>query len=158
MRARVWAGLAGVGLLLAGCAHPPPPPPPPPPAQSGTGEGTYDITGESQSCVSPKVVTLTGVAPVYLKLMLANDGGWCALRLANGLKPFDAGLLPVLPLHGVVFIHKVAMFTRIDYTPTAGYVGTDSFLVKLIPGYLPVHVSVTVTAASGAATASSPAP
>ena len=41
-------------------------------------------------------------------------------------------------------IHKVAGFTRIDYTPAAGFIGMDAFTVKLLPGYLPVKVTVTV--------------
>jgi hypothetical protein len=36
--------------------------------------------------------------------------------------------------------------TRIDYTPNKGFVGTDAFAVKLIPGDATVRVAVTAAA------------
>jgi len=142
---KTWIGLIGFGLLLTACAQKPPPPPPPPPFT--TGEGVNDLIGQSQNCGDPKIVSVTDATTLTLTLSFVNDGGWCALRLQHGAGPFDAGLLPVLPQHGVVFIHKVQHFTRIDYTPNAAYVGPDSFIVKFLPGYLPVDVTVDVKGA-----------
>ena len=146
MQARNWLGLMASGLILAGCANKPPPAPvaPPPPPKPTTGEGPVDLYGQSSSCADPVVLHLAAGAAQHLKLELTNDGGWCALRLAPPSGNFDAGLLPVMPQNGAVFIHKVAGFTRIDYTPNAGYVGMDHFELKLLPGYLPVSVDVTV--------------
>lgn len=142
---RSWVVLAGVGMVLAACAHKAPPPAPQPPPPS-TGEGKYDLLGESSQCQPPHIINVPAGVAQNLTLTFGNDGGWCALRLSRNGKPFDAGLLPVLPKNGVVFIHKVAGFTRIDYTPNAGFFGTDAFTVKLLPGYLPVHVAVTILA------------
>ena len=142
---RNWISLTGLCLVLAGCSHTAPPAPAaPPPAKPVTGETGYDLYGQSASCADPVIQHLADASPLHASLVLANDGGWCALRLAHGDGNFDAGLLPVMPQHGVVFIHRVAGFTRIDYTPNAGYVGMDHFQVKLLPGYVPVDVDVTV--------------
>jgi len=138
--------LAGLAGLLVSCAKPPLPAPRPPPPPPSTGEGPVDLRGESASCGTPHIMTIASWRPLELKLDFTNDGGWCALRLSRAGKPYAAGLLPVLPQHGNVFIHTVAGFTRIDYTPNAGYAGSDSFLVKLIPAYQPVQVTVTIAA------------
>ncbi len=154
--------LAAVGVVLAGCAQKAPPPAAPAaPLPPTTGEGKYDLLGQSSQCVAPEIVTIPDGVAQNLSLSFGNDSGWCALRLTHGGKPFDAALLPVMPKNGVVFIHKVASFTRIDYTPNAGFSGTDAFTVKLLPGYLPLHVTVTIkplaaTQATAAAAAAKP--
>ena len=50
-------------------------------------------------------------------MKLGNDGGWCAITVNNGGRPFDAGLLAAAPAHGKVLVHTVGNNTRIDYTP-----------------------------------------
>lgn len=142
MRAQAWAALILAGLI-AGCASKPTPAPAAAPA--GTGEGKYDLTSQSATCGAPQILPVPQPAGGTFTLNFSNDGGWCALRLTNGGQPFEAGLLHTAPMHGVVYIHRVAGFTRIDYTPDAGFVGTDSFFVKLLPGYIPVTVNVTIT-------------
>ncbi len=77
-------------------------------------------------------------------MTMGNDGGWCAINIDNGGKPFDAGLLVAEPSHGKVYIHSVGDETRIDYTPTARFTGTDAFVVKLLPGGAVLRASVTV--------------
>ena len=49
------------------------------------------------------------------------------------------------PSHGRVFAHHVGNNTRIDYTPDPGFVGTDSFAVRLIPGNAVFEAALTVT-------------
>ncbi len=142
---RNWIGMVGLGLVLASCTNTPAPAPAaPPPPKPATAETSYDLSGQSSSCAAPVILHLADGVPQHLSLVITNDGGWCALRLLHGDRDFDAGLLPVIPHHGIVFIHKVAGFTRVDYTPNAGYAGMDHFEVKMLPGYLLVQVDVTV--------------
>jgi hypothetical protein len=75
---------------------------------------------------------------------MKNDGGWCAITVTRGGKPFDSSLVTARPAHGTVLVHKVGDTTRIDYTPDRGYAGSDSFSVKLIPGDSSIRVTVTV--------------
>ena len=44
-----------------------------------------------------------------------------------------------------VYIHPVGNATRIDYTPDARFSGSDTFVVKLLPGSPVLRVSVAVT-------------
>jgi hypothetical protein len=155
---RNWIGLAGVGLMMAACTQAPPPAAPPPPPKPTTGESAVDLSGQSSSCADPLVLKLTDGTAAKLTLDITNDGGWCALRLARAEGNFDAGLLPVMPKHGTVFIHKVAGFTRIDYTPSAGYMGIDHFEMKLLPGHLPVSVDVTVKGRMAVPAPANPSP
>jgi hypothetical protein len=104
------------------------------------------MTGAAQSCEAHELAPIAGQT-TDATIKLANDGGWCGLQAhQDGPKPFDAGLLAVRPTHGSVLIHEVGDDTRIDYTPDRGFVGTDSFAVKLIPGDAKVNVAVVVAA------------
>ncbi len=148
MQARTLAFLT-VALAVAGCAKPPAPPPPeappllphlgPPPAASCT--------------VAPFHVADGGTAAV--SMTVSNDGGYCAATLtaANG-KPFDAPLLHRLPQHGSARVIKYNGHTSVEYAPTAGYTGSDSFEVRLIikgtPGYTTLNVGATVQGRPGA--------
>ena len=80
-----------------------------------------------------------------MEMKLGNDGGWCAIGVANGGAPYDTELLTEPPAHGSVYIHPVGNATRIDYTPDARFSGSDSFVVKLLPGSPVLRVSVAVT-------------
>lgn len=78
-------------------------------------------------------------------MTVGNDGGWCAFTVAQpGPQPFAAGLLTEEPAHGRVYIHPVGDNTRIDYTPDAGYVGPDAFIVTLLPGRAVIRATVSV--------------
>ena len=57
-------------------------------------------------------------------------------------RPYDSSLLTARPSNGKVVVKRVGDVTRIDYTPNKGFVGTDSFSVKMIPGDATVQVSV----------------
>lgn len=78
-------------------------------------------------------------------MRVGNDGGWCGISVQLDGQPYAAGLLTESPAHGNVFIHPVGDSTRIDYTPEAGFTGTDRFVVQLIPGNAAIRATVTVT-------------
>ena len=126
------------GLILAGCNGPGP-------AGSSLRVYAADLAGGAKVCDVPSVEPVpAGNAQTLMKV--ANDGGWCGLRVRqDGSRPFGAGLLTARPSHGTVLIHEVGDDTRIDYTPDRGFAGSDTFSVKLIPGNATIHVAVTVT-------------
>lgn len=128
-------------LMIAGCS------------QNGPGSAgsslrvfAADLSGGAKVCNVPPVnVVAGGVSEVAMKLV--NDGGWCGIRVhQDGPKPFDAGLLTTRPAHGSVTIHEVGDDTRIDYTPDRSFAGSDTFVVKLLPGDGMIHMAVTVAA------------
>ncbi len=143
MHARTLSTILAIGVLVAGCqppAAPPPAAPPPLPPHAGPPPAAV--------CqVAPFSVPDGGTTNV--SLTVSNEGGYCAAKLtaANG-NPFDAPLVPVLPLHGTPRVIKYNGQTSVEYTPNAGYTGHDSFVVKLIlrgkPGYTTLNMSVTV--------------
>ena len=136
-----WIALLATGGLLAACANNTATP-------AGSTQRVYaaNLAGAAKVCDAP-AVTPSGDAVTDATIKLANDGGWCGLRLRqDGTKPFDAGLLLARPEHGSVLIHEVGDDTRIDYTPDRRFAGNDFFTVKLIPGGHKIHVAVTVTA------------
>jgi hypothetical protein len=104
-----------------------------------------DVAGGAKVCEVPKV-SPTNDQPTEAAIKMTNDGGWCGLPVHRSeLKPFSAGLLSTRPSHGTVVIHQVGDETRIDYTPDRGFAGTDSFVVKLLPGNASVRVTATVS-------------
>jgi hypothetical protein len=128
-------------LLLAGCLQNGASP-------AGSRMRVYaaDLAGAAKVCEVPKLNPVAG-ASADAAVKLANDGGWCAISVhQEGPKPFEAGLLTARPAHGNVLIHEVGDDTRIDYTPDRGFIGSDSFAVKLIPGGASIRAAVTVTA------------
>jgi len=131
-------GLAvtALALLLQGCAQPP--------AASTTRVFASDLAGAARSCTVPKVTPAAG-QQTPVTMTLTNDGGWCAVTVDNGGKPFSAGLIATEPAHGKVLVHSVGDTTRIDYTPDVQYAGADSFTVRLIPGDATIATSVTVS-------------
>jgi hypothetical protein len=140
MRFRDYArgGLAttALALLLQGCAQQQP--------ASTARVFASDLAGAARSCTVPKVTPAAG-QPTPVAMKVGNDGGWCAITVDNGGKPYSAGLLVNQPAHGKVLIHSVGDATRVDYTPDVQYAGTDSFAVRLIPGDATITTSVTVS-------------
>ena len=144
LHARTLTSILAFGVLLAGCQPKAPPPvaeaPPPLPPHAGPPPAT--------SCkVAPFHVTDGGAAPVSMSV--SNEGGYCAATLtASSGKPYDAPLVPVLPLHGKPHVVKYNGQTSVEYRPAEGFVGHDSFVVKLIvkdqPGYTTLNMSVDV--------------
>ncbi|MBN8871539.1 MAG: hypothetical protein J0H67_01775 [Rhodospirillales bacterium] len=134
-----WLCLAAGVLLLAGCNNMGAGP-----AASGARVFAADVTGAAKSCTAATPALKDGqVTETTMKV--GNDGGWCGISVEKGGKPFNAGLLTGRPTHGKVFIHTVGDVTRVDYTPDRGFVGTDTFIVKLLPGSAGFRTAVTVT-------------
>lgn len=142
MRPLAWTALLLTGSLLQACG------PNGAAGNAGSKQRVYaaDLAGAAKSCEVPKINPAAGQT-TEAAIKVSNTGGWCGLPVyQSGPKPFDAGLLTARPAHGTAFIHRVGDESRIDYTPDRGYVGTDSFSVKLIPGDETIHVAVTVSA------------
>jgi hypothetical protein len=136
---RLPAGLVFVtAALLSGCA---PQGPPAPTARVYA----IDMQGAARRCVVPPSVTLAPGQVTTATMEVGNDGGWCAISVALQGQPYASGLLTTEPNYGHVYIHPVGDNTRIDYTPTPGFVGADSFAVTLLPGRPVLRVNVTVT-------------
>ncbi|WP_419900044.1 hypothetical protein [Roseomonas sp. USHLN139] len=114
-----------------------------------------DLQGASSLCTVPDAPKLTDAQQTEVPMTVGNDGGFCGLRVAKpGPEPFDAGLLTARPSNGRVRVQSVGDYTRIDYMADSGFVGADSFVVRLLPGSTSVKVNVTVqgVAAPAAAT------
>lgn len=134
------AALTLAAAALQGCAEKPKP--------VATGPQPHlfsvDFQGAAKSCTVPKTPGLDGGKTTQAAMKMRNDGGWCAISVADDGKPYAAGLLTQRPDHGRVYIHPVGDATRIDYTPLLGFSGADSFAVTLLPGRPELHVAVTV--------------
>jgi len=141
--------VVALGVVLAGCKPPPPPvtaPPPPPPLPPHIGPGPA-----ARCNVAPFKVTDGGTTAISMSV--SNEGGYCAATLTTAAgQPFDAPLVPVVPVHGTPRVVKYNGHTSVEYAPNAGYVGGDSFVVRLIikgkPGYTTLNVAVTVGGAA----------
>ena len=134
------ATLAFGATLLSGCAQQTAAP-----AASTTRVFAADLVGGAKTCKAAKPA-LTDGKTTETMMTVGNDGGWCAIGVSRGGKPFSAGLLTTRPEHGKIYVHQVGDETRIDYTPMRGYVGKDVFAVRLVPGDAIIHVPVTVAA------------
>lgn len=128
--------LLATPLLLEACARPPAPP--------GLPVYAADLKGGAAQCTASKPELQPG-GRASATMRVGNDGGWCGISVTLNNKPYAAGLLTTRAQHGTVFIHPVGDNTRIDYTPERGYVGPDSFAVRLLPGDADLQVAVTVT-------------
>ena len=138
-----WTGtqLAGLGFLavaalLPGCGNQAPP-------ASTTRVFATDLSGGARHCDVPKVSPVAG-KDIAVAMKLGNDGGWCAITVNDGGRPYGAGLLDPEPAHGKVLVHSVGDNTRIDYTPDPRFTGGDSFAVRLVPGNATLRVTVSV--------------
>ena len=91
-----------------------------------------------------------------LKRGLAAEGFVLADR---DVKSKDFGVVTAKqkgkPSNGRLHVRKVGATTRVDYIPDRGFVGTDTFAVKLLPDQAELKVAATVrgTAATQAAAA-----
>ena len=137
-RRAAWLALALAGAALQGCGGKPAGPAPP-----STRLFSSDFQGAAKTCVVAKFKLDAGKS-ASTSMQVGNDGGWCAMTVAQDGKPYDAGLLTQAPEHGDVYIHPVGDNTRIDYTPAMGFSGADSFAVTLLPDRPMLHVDVVV--------------
>ncbi len=140
MNAQYWMLLLGLAAVaLDGCAQNKP-------AAQSTRLYAIDQSGAAKSCaVSPAPVVVADGKTTEVAMTVGNDGGWCAITVDQNGKPFTAGLLATRAKHGRPYVHTVGDATRIDYTPDAGFAGSDSFTIRLTPGDAMVKVTVTVT-------------
>jgi len=144
LRARrgTWFAALMTGVLLQGCSREPVP------VASRARVYSADVTGKAKACEVAKVAPADGQT-VETIMKLDDSRGWCGLPLRQSdAKPFDAGLLVERPAHGSVVIHQVGDDTRVDYTPDRGFTGSDSFVVKMLPGNAVVRISVNVVPAT----------
>ncbi len=131
----VWLAVSGV--LLSGCA---------PQAGGWNGIFAIDSAGAAKTCVASPVAPPDGKT-VLVQVQMSNEGGWCGVTLNRAGVAYNSYLLVTRPAHGRVFAHHVGQTTRVDYTPDPGFVGTDSYAVRLIPGNAVLEGGVTVTKA-----------
>jgi hypothetical protein len=120
-----------------------------------------DLLGGAKLCTVPDTVALRDGQLTETTMTVGNDGGWCGLKVSlPGPVPFDNGLVSreARPANGRVHVHAVGDYTRIDYTPDAGFVGSDAFTVELRPGSTRVKVAVQVQAVAQPAVTPAAAP
>lgn len=103
-----------------------------------------DTQGQAAVCEAPPKVELAAGQQSETAMRMKNDGGWCGITVAQGGKPYDAGLLVGRPEHGRVHVRKVGDATRVDYIPDEGFGGEDRFTVRLLPGNPALRVAVNV--------------
>jgi hypothetical protein len=139
---RALAALAGLAAFQAACA----------PRQQAAAPGpriyAVDMQGRSSLCDTPPGVNLAAGRPTEATMVMGNDGGWCGIRTDRA----GAGLVTAKPAHGRLHIRKVGATTRVDYIPDRGFVGTDTFAVKLLPDQAELRVAATVQGTSQEAT------
>ncbi|MDJ0388973.1 Ig-like domain-containing protein [Roseomonas sp. E05] len=149
--ALLWASLA-VPALLAACAKPETPV-----VQSTRPVYAIDMMGAAKLCTVPDDPKLVDAQQTEVAMTVGNDGGWCGVKVSRpGPAPFDAGLLVGRPEHGRVQVHAVGDWTRVDYTPDPGFVGTDAFTVRLLPGSTTLRVNATVQGVAQPVAAAAP--
>jgi len=149
---RAVALLAAATAALAACAQPQRAAAPAAPAARAY---YVDQQGGARVCTVPQgPLTLSGGAPTEARMVVGNDGGWCGIAVAQpGPRPYTAGLVSARPAHGRLHVRTVGDRTRVDYIPDAGFAGSDSFAVNLLPGGAQLRVAVTVEPGPAAATA-----
>jgi hypothetical protein len=140
------AGLLALGATA--CA--------PKPQVAAPGPRIYavDVQGRSALCEVPQGVTLAPDRSIEATMTMDNDGGWCGIA-TNRAGP---GLVTAKPSHGRLHVRKVGANTRVDYIPDRGFVGTDTFAVKLLPDGAELKVAATVQGAAAPQATASAAP
>ena len=129
---------------LAACAHPvavtetlPPNP--------------YGYLKPASVCLVP-ILHLPSVGIVTATMRLANDGGFCKFDVSQSSGgPFASFLVTRVPLHGSPLLYNYDGKSRITYTPTGGYVGSDGMVVELVPGPGQPRVSINIAITVGSA-------
>jgi hypothetical protein len=133
--ATAWFCLSATALLAQGCSQT---------APGWNGVFAIDAAGGARTCSAPAAAPPDGQS-VLAQMQVVNDGGWCGITANHNGEAYTSYLLVTHPNHGKVFAHRVGPYTRIDYTPDAGFAGTDSFAVRMIPGDSNIEAAVTVT-------------
>ena len=131
---KAWICLVATLILTQGCAR------------QAQWNGVYqtDLAGGARTCVAPTASPSDGQT-VVVPMQVSNEGGWCGISATRNGAPFDSYVMVNRPAHGRVFAHRVGSNTRIDYFPDAGFTGTDSFAVRMIPGNAVIQGALTVS-------------
>jgi hypothetical protein len=109
-----------------------------------------DVQGRSALCDVPQQgVTLAAGRATEAAMTMDNDGGWCGIRTDRA----GPGLVTAKPSNGRLNVRKVGATTRVDYIPDRGFVGTDTFAVKLLPDQAELKVTANVQGSATAQTA-----
>ena len=151
MSYRLFAVASVAVLALQGCAQPTPP--------AAVAVDALD-DGVAKTCTFTPVQPKPG-ATVDSTITMTNDG-WCAFRASVKTgQAYELGLVKQRPAHGELLIRKWNGETRVEYTPTASYVGPDQFSAALrsadgTPDAV-VKVAVTVTRGEGVPAVAAPA-
>lgn len=124
MTAKLLTTVAASALLLSACAKQ---------EVAQAPRQAEPLDGLAQVCaVTPNELPVG--QPASVQMQVRNDGGWCAVRIADkDGTPFNYPLMRQRPTHGSVAVNKVNGNSRIEYTPNAGYAGPDAFTVALVP-------------------------
>jgi hypothetical protein len=109
-------------LLLAACVQQP---------QVAIAPAGPNLNAGIAAACAPTEPKLVPGATAQAEMRMDNDGGWCAVRVADMGAPFKFGLVKSRPAHGRVVIRPAGSQTFLDYVPAAGYTGPDSFTVAL---------------------------
>ena len=119
-------------------------------AETAAPAETVNEEGIAKNCVASAVDPAAGQTAAAT-MTVGNDGGWCAVRVAEkDGRPFVTGLVRVRPEHGRIVIEKSGNRTLVQYFPAPGYTGADTFTAALrsrtagAPD-LTLKVAVTVT-------------
>jgi hypothetical protein len=145
--------IAVTAIAVTGCAAP----------QTQSPAATEDLNvGIAKTC-TPSTVDLAAAPTASATIAMTNDG-WCAIHTKDkGGQPFLLGLVKANPAHGRILIQKIGGETRVEYTATPRYVGTDKFTVALRSTQpntpdATVQVAVTVTMGEGMQAVEPPPP
>ena len=124
MTAKLFTTVAASALLLSACAKQ---------EVAQAPRQAEPLDGAAQVCtVTPNELPVG--QPASVQMQVRNDGGWCAVRIADkDGTPFSYPLMRQKPAHGSVAVNKVNSNSRIEYTPNTGYAGPDAFTVALVP-------------------------
>lgn len=136
VQSKLFAAATVAVLLLQGCAHKQ--------VVVAPAAEPYDEAYHAAKCtVDPNPVRLGTEQKITVKMSVGNDGGWCAVRMAQ----VKAALLRTVPQHGKAYFRNIPDrdLTRLQYTPASGFTGTDSFTFQLVPSGAKVVTTVTVT-------------
>lgn len=124
MTAKLLTTVAVSALLLSACARQ---------EVAQAPRQAEPMDGAAQVCAVTPNELPTG-QPASVQMQVRNDGGWCAVRIADkDGTPFSYPLMRQRPTHGQVAVNKVNGNSRIEYTPNSGYAGPDAFTVALVP-------------------------
>jgi hypothetical protein len=113
-----------------------------------------DVQGRSALCDVPQKVSLAAGRPTEAAMTMDNDGGWCGIVTDRA----GPGLVAAKPANGHLNVRKVGATTRVDYIPDRGFVGTDTFAVKLLPDQAELKVTANVQGSATQQTAAAPTP